>query len=105
MTTVRFDVSENGADSFIDLVAPAVHEATLNGGSLDPAEVFADSRIALRGLLEGRNILRAVAECAYTNTGEGLHRFVDPVDDQATSTPSSRCRTPAGCSRASSSRT
>ncbi|MEU6180783.1 aminopeptidase N [Streptomyces coeruleorubidus] len=83
VTTVRFDVSENGADSFIDLVAPAVHEVTLNGDSLDPAEVFADSRIALRGLLEGRNILRVVADCAYTNTGEGLHRFVDPVDDQA----------------------
>ncbi|MFF5518137.1 aminopeptidase N [Streptomyces coeruleorubidus] len=83
VTTVRFDVSENGADSFIDLVAPAVHEVTLNGDSLDPAEVFADSRIALRGLLEGRNILRVIAECAYTNTGEGLHRFVDPVDDQA----------------------
>jgi aminopeptidase N len=83
VTTVRFDVSENGADSFIDLVAPVVHEVTLNGDSLDPAEVFADSRIALRGLLEGRNILRVVADCAYTNTGEGLHRFVDPVDEQA----------------------
>jgi aminopeptidase N len=83
VTTVRFDVTENGAESFIDLVAPAVHEVTLNGDSLDPAEVFADSRIALRGLLEGRNILRVVADCAYTNTGEGLHRFVDPVDDQA----------------------
>ncbi|MFD8154209.1 MULTISPECIES: aminopeptidase N [unclassified Streptomyces] len=84
VTTVRFDVSaENGAESFIDLVAPAVHEVTLNGDSLDPAEVFADSRIALPGLLHGRNILRVVADCAYTNTGEGLHRFVDPVDDQA----------------------
>ncbi|GHC62430.1 aminopeptidase N [Streptomyces violaceochromogenes] len=84
VTTVRFDVTaENGAESFIDLVAPAVHEVTLNGDSLDPAEVFADSRIALPGLLQGRNILRVVADCAYTNTGEGLHRFVDPVDDQA----------------------
>jgi aminopeptidase N len=84
VTTVRFDVrAENGAESFIDLVAPAVHEVTLNGDSLDPAEVFADSRIALPGLLQGRNILRVVADCAYTNTGEGLHRFVDPVDDQA----------------------
>jgi aminopeptidase N len=83
VTTVRFDVAENGATSFIDLVAPAVHEVTLNGDSLDPAELFADSRIALPGLLEGRNILRVVADCAYTNTGEGLHRFVDPVDDQA----------------------
>ncbi|MFF0464385.1 aminopeptidase N [Streptomyces mexicanus] len=95
VTTVRFDVagggtsrssgfeSGGGAASFIDLVAPAVHEVVLNGDSLDPAEVFQDSRIALPGLLQGRNILRVVADCAYTNTGEGLHRFVDPVDNQA----------------------
>ncbi|MCX5048206.1 MULTISPECIES: aminopeptidase N [unclassified Streptomyces] len=83
VTTVRFDVAENGAASFIDLVAPTVHEVTLNGDALDPAEVFKDSRIALPGLLEGRNIVRVVADCAYTNTGEGLHRFVDPVDEQA----------------------
>ncbi|GHA56499.1 aminopeptidase N [Streptomyces tauricus] len=82
VTTVRFDAAENGA-SFIDLVAPAVQEVVLNGDSLDPAEVFTDSRIALSGILEGRNVLRVVADCAYTNTGEGLHRFVDPVDQQA----------------------
>ncbi|WP_340379133.1 aminopeptidase N [Streptomyces sp. SS7] len=83
VTTVRFDVTEGGAESFIDLVAPAVHEVTLNGDPLDATEVFQDSRIALPGLLEGRNVLRVVADCAYTNTGEGLHRFVDPVDEQA----------------------
>ncbi|MEV7128856.1 aminopeptidase N [Streptomyces sp. NPDC093260] len=83
VTTVRFDVAEDGAASFIDLVAPAVHEVTLNGDALDATEVFQDSRIALPGLLKGRNVLRVVADCAYTNTGEGLHRFVDPVDDQA----------------------
>ncbi len=83
VTTVRFDSAENGAESFIDLVAPTVHEVTLNGDQLDPAEVFKDSRITLPGILEGRNVLRVVADCAYTNTGEGLHRFVDPVDQQA----------------------
>ncbi|MFI9796144.1 aminopeptidase N [Streptomyces sp. NPDC052302] len=83
VTTVRFDVAENGADSFIDLVAPTVHEVTLNGDQLDAGEVFEDSRITLPGLLQGRNVLRVVADCAYTNTGEGLHRFVDPVDQQA----------------------
>ncbi|MFC8344657.1 aminopeptidase N [Streptomyces sp. NPDC057280] len=83
VTTVRFDVAESGAESFIDLVAPEVHEVTLNGDALDPAEVFKDSRIALPGLLQGRNVLRVAADCAYTNTGEGLHRFVDPVDQQA----------------------
>ncbi|MEU5607438.1 aminopeptidase N [Streptomyces sparsogenes] len=83
VTTVRFEVAESGADSFADLVAPTVHQVVLNGYELDPAEVFADSRIALTGLRAGRNELRVVADCAYTNTGEGLHRFVDPVDQQA----------------------
>ncbi|MFG2225200.1 aminopeptidase N [Streptomyces sp. NPDC048644] len=82
-TTVRFDSADAGADTFIDLVAPAVHEVQLNGVALDPAEVFQDSRIALSGLRAGRNELRVIADCAYTNTGEGLHRFVDPVDEQA----------------------
>ncbi|MEU8876069.1 aminopeptidase N [Streptomyces javensis] len=83
VTTVRFDAAEAGAESFIDLVAPTVHEVVLNGDALDPDEVFKDSRIALPGLLAGHNELRVVAACAYTNTGEGLHRFVDPVDQQA----------------------
>ncbi|WKX70339.1 aminopeptidase N [Streptomyces sp. XD-27] len=83
VTTVRFDSAEGGAETFIDLIAPEVHEVVLNGEALDPAAVFADSRIALPGLLVGPNELKVVADCAYTNTGEGLHRFVDPVDDQA----------------------
>jgi aminopeptidase N len=82
VTTVTFEAREAGS-SFIDLVAPTVHEVVLNGEALDPAEVFADSRIALPGLPAGRSELRVVATCAYTNTGEGLHRFVDPVDKQA----------------------
>ncbi|MFI6287702.1 aminopeptidase N [Streptomyces sp. NPDC051018] len=83
VTTVRFDCAEANAETFIDLVAPAVHEVVLNGKSLDVAEVFRDSRIQLRHLHEGPNELRVVADCSYTNTGEGLHRFVDPVDQQA----------------------
>lgn len=83
VTTVRFQSAEAGAGTFIDLVAPAVHEVVLNGTSLDVAAVFRDSRIALDHLVAGPNELRVVADCAYTNTGEGLHRFVDPVDQQA----------------------
>ncbi|MFJ9613061.1 aminopeptidase N [Streptomyces noursei] len=82
VTTVRFDAVEDGAASFIDLVAPTVHEVLLNGTALDAAAVFQDSRIALPGLRAGRNELTVVADCAYTNSGEGLHRFVDPVDQQ-----------------------
>ncbi|WP_055565823.1 aminopeptidase N [Streptomyces atriruber] len=83
VTTVRFDSAEAGAETFIDLVAPAVHEVVLNGHALEVGAVFRDSRIALRHLQAGPNELKVVADCDYTNTGEGLHRFVDPVDQQA----------------------
>ncbi|MEU3371624.1 aminopeptidase N [Streptomyces sp. NPDC006660] len=83
VTTVRFECAEAGAETFIDLVAPTVREVVLNGTALDAAAAFADSRITLTGLAAGANELRVVADCAYTNTGEGLHRFVDPVDQQA----------------------
>ncbi len=83
VTLVRFRSAEADAETFIDLVAPAVHEVVLNGTPLDVAAVFKDSRIALPGLKAGANELKVVADCAYTNTGEGLHRFVDPVDQQA----------------------
>jgi aminopeptidase N len=69
------------ATTFIDLIAPDVLEVVLNGRSLPIAEVVSTGRIALAGLAE-RNELRVVADCAYMQTGEGLHRFVDPVDDE-----------------------
>ncbi len=79
-TLVRFD-AEPGSSTFIDLIAPTVHEIVLNGVSLDVVEEFGDSRIQLDGLA-ATNELLVVADCAYMNTGEGLHRFVDPVDDE-----------------------
>lgn len=79
-TVVRFAATP-GAATFIDLIAPAVRLVELNGHTLDPADVFADSRIALADLA-AENELRVVADCAYMTTGEGLHRFVDPVDDE-----------------------
>ncbi|MBB2986995.1 aminopeptidase N [Terracoccus luteus] len=80
-TTVRFGCTEPGAHTFIDLIAESVESVTLNGTALDPASVFADSRIALSGL-QAENELTVEATGRYTNTGEGLHRFVDPVDGE-----------------------
>ena len=80
VTTVRFAATE-GASTFIDLIARTVNSVTLNGRTIDPAAAFADSRIALDGL-EATNELVVDADCEYTNTGEGLHRFVDPVDGE-----------------------
>ncbi|MGB3593184.1 MAG: aminopeptidase N [Ornithinimicrobium sp.] len=80
-TTVTFDCARDGADSFIDLVATSVQSVELNGVPLDPAHVWVDSRIELSGLQQ-QNVLRVVATGAYMNTGEGLHRFVDPADGE-----------------------
>ncbi|WP_028659637.1 aminopeptidase N [Nocardioides insulae] len=80
-TTLRFTCTTPGAGTFADLVGATVHAITLNGRSLDPAEVYADSRVALADL-EADNVLVVEADCAYSHTGEGLHRFVDPVDDR-----------------------
>ncbi|MFJ2369717.1 aminopeptidase N [Microbacterium sp. NPDC087665] len=79
-SVVRFTATPESF-TFIDLIARDVREISLNGEQLDPTEVFADSRIALTGLQE-ENVLVVDADCLYTNTGEGLHRFVDPVDEE-----------------------
>ena len=79
-TTVRF-TSTQGSSTFIDLIAPVVHSISLNGRALDPAEIYADSRITLTELAAD-NELVVVADCAYMHTGEGLHRFTDPADGE-----------------------
>jgi aminopeptidase N len=77
-TVVRFRATR-GASTFIESTTVEIHELTLNGRLLDPAEVGDGWRIRLDDL-EEQNELRVVSTRAYTNTGEGLHRFVDPVD-------------------------
>ena len=79
-TTARFTATP-GSSTFIDLVAPTVRSITLNGLPLDPAEVYADSRIALKDLAADNELVVA-ADCAYMHTGEGLHRFTDPADGE-----------------------
>ncbi|MEU9386768.1 aminopeptidase N, partial [Streptomyces sp. NPDC048279] len=81
VTTIRFRCSEPGASSFADLIAPSVTAVTLNGKDLDPGEVFDGTRIALEALA-AENELVVDAQCAYSRTGEGLHRFVDPEDGE-----------------------
>ncbi|MEU3550068.1 aminopeptidase N [Streptomyces longwoodensis] len=81
VTTVRFRCNEPGASAFADLIAPRVTAVSLNGRDLDPAEVFDGSRIALEDLA-AENELVVDAQCAYSRTGEGLHRFVDPEDGE-----------------------
>ena len=79
-TVVTFDATE-GSSTFIDAITRTVHSVTLNGTELDAATVSDGIRIQLHGLAS-HNVLTVVADAEYTNTGEGLHRFVDPVDNE-----------------------
>ncbi|WP_328782743.1 aminopeptidase N [Streptomyces canus] len=81
VTTIRFRCNEPGATSFADLIAPSVTAVSLNGRDLDPGAVFDGSRIALEDLAAD-NELVVDAQCAYSRTGEGMHRFVDPEDGE-----------------------
>ncbi|MBV2153995.1 aminopeptidase N [Kitasatospora sp. SUK 42] len=80
-TTVAFRCSQPGAGTFLDLLAPAVRSVTLNGRTLDPATAYDGARVHIDGLA-AENVLTVEADCAYSRTGQGLHRFVDPADGE-----------------------
>lgn len=80
LTTVEFDAL-TGSDTYIDLAADTVCSATLNGLDIDVSGYDESTGIPLTGLA-AHNVLVVDARCRYSNTGEGLHRFVDPVDDE-----------------------
>jgi len=78
-TVVRFS-AKAGASTFVDAFTHTVHSIELNGAAVDTAA--ADGvRIQLDNLAAD-NVLTVVADAEYTNSGEGLHRFVDPVDGE-----------------------
>ncbi|NEG70411.1 aminopeptidase N [Bifidobacterium choloepi] len=77
-STVEFGAVE-GASTFLDLIADDVTAIELNGEQLDVEKAYADSRIELTDL-KAQNTVTVTANCQYSNTGEGLHRSVDPSD-------------------------
>jgi aminopeptidase N len=79
-STIRFTAAEPGASSFVDIVAADLRSARLGGVELDVSGYTEEEGLALPALAES-NVLTVDADARYMNTGEGLHRFVDPVDD------------------------
>ncbi|HEY1623141.1 MAG TPA: aminopeptidase N [Streptosporangiaceae bacterium] len=77
-SVIRFRCAAPGAGTFVNLTAPAVTGITLNGEPVAPG-AFDGERIALTGLA-AENVLIVDAECAYSRSGEGMHRFTDPTD-------------------------
>ena len=73
-TVVRFSAT---ADTFLELDCLRVLSATLDGRPIS----LQGNRFALTGL-GGEHEVVVDAVCAYTRSGEGPHRFVDPADDE-----------------------
>ncbi len=78
-TTLTF-TAKKGKSVFVDMVAAKVHSMSLNGKPL-PADAYADNRLQLEDLAE-QNTLVVDADFYYMNTGEGMHRSVDPADGE-----------------------
>jgi len=78
VTVVRFRCARPGASTFLDLEAASVGAVEVNGVAVT-SDAIRPGRIRLDGLA-AVNTVRVVADCDYTRTGVGLHRFADPVD-------------------------
>jgi aminopeptidase N len=74
--TIRF-AARAGAQSFAELDGQLLR-ATLNGAAVGP---LVGNRLVLADL-RADNELIVHARCAFSRTGEGLHRFVDPADGE-----------------------
>ncbi|HEY7145727.1 MAG TPA: aminopeptidase N [Streptosporangiaceae bacterium] len=79
VSVIRFSCREPARPTYVDLVAAAVREVTLNGVPVDPGGVLDTGRIELAGMA-GHNELRVVADCRYTGDGTGMHRCADSSD-------------------------
>ena len=69
----------DGSTTFVDFVGDGILTATLNGRALDVGGWTNGAGLELADLAEDNQLIIEAAG-TYTNTGEGLHRFVDPVD-------------------------
>ncbi|MSZ47438.1 MAG: aminopeptidase N, partial [Actinobacteria bacterium] len=78
-TVIHFAGLKPGATTYIDCVGSKVISAKLNGADFDPK--FDGETIYLPALA-AENVLEIEHDGIYSNSGEGLHRFVDPADNE-----------------------
>jgi aminopeptidase N len=76
-TTIHFGATP-GSSTFVEVKPVRLAGARLNDRPVD-VSALADGRLPLTDLA-AVNELVVDAEMEYSNTGEGLHRFVDPAD-------------------------
>ena len=78
-TTIKFAGLKPGSTTFLDCVGKRVISAKLNGADFDPKF---DGETIFLPAIAADNTLEIEHEGIYSNSGEGLHRFVDPADNE-----------------------
>ncbi|WP_435744415.1 aminopeptidase N [Microbacterium sp. PMB16] len=77
-TTTTLEFESSAETTWLDFIGEEVRRVVVNDAEQEI--VYDGARIALSGLA-GSNVVRVEAIGAYSRSGEGLHRFHDPVDD------------------------
>ncbi len=80
VTTSSIDFDSGAGATHLDVIADSLLSASLDGADLDISG-FDGERLPVQ-LDEGAHVLTVTALGRYSNSGEGLHRFVDPADDR-----------------------
>ncbi len=80
-TTITLSTTEPGSGTFIEVAAERIRSATLNGAPVDLSGWTAERGLTLADLVPD-NVLVIDADFAYSTSGQGLHRTVDPVDKE-----------------------
>ncbi|AGL14966.1 aminopeptidase N [Actinoplanes sp. N902-109] len=81
VTEVTFRCTEPGAQTFIEVAAASIRSAVLNDAPVDLSGWSAERGLTLTGLAAD-NKLVVDADFAYSASGQGLQRSVDPVDQE-----------------------
>ncbi|WP_218220069.1 aminopeptidase N [Nesterenkonia sp. Act20] len=80
-TKIHFEAAEPGASTYLDHLGDSVESVVLNGVALETSAHVGPARILLPEL-RATNVVEIFSTARYSRSGEGLHRFVDPADDQ-----------------------
>ncbi|MCL1045526.1 aminopeptidase N [Shewanella electrodiphila] len=82
ITKVDFNLSSNKEPLTLDLNQATISKLTINGKGIYPN--YNDAYISINSQLlsNGKNTIEVEYSREHSTNGEGLHRFVDPVDDK-----------------------
>jgi aminopeptidase N len=81
ITRIAFSCAEPGASTFIEAAAERLRSVRLNGVEIDTSGWSAEKGLILNDLAAD-NSLVVDGDFLYSNSGQGLHRTLDPVDKE-----------------------